>query len=245
MEVRRRPRGDKVYRGAYNYYKGEKMYAQEEFEVYKDRKELGLTFFAEFHSRVATGELLKIYLDYTLTKEFIPVKLQLEKTLGEHIVKEYFDYNSRTNKLDYIFIGKDTQTHKEIQVPPKFSISTPVTSTSMLFLRTKKEDTTAKNYYQVLSSTNQWSYKEDPFPQTMAAERTALAQEHINIEGQSVTATQYKVWDYRDIEKVDDLESVPYALASMSKYVSLPYKIYSPSESIKIQIKYLNDLDKD
>ncbi|MCR9203927.1 MAG: hypothetical protein NXH75_05090, partial [Halobacteriovoraceae bacterium] len=75
METRRRPRGEKVYRGAYNYLKGDTLYAQEEFEVYKDRKELGMTFFAELHSRVATGELLTVFVDYVITKEYVPQKL--------------------------------------------------------------------------------------------------------------------------------------------------------------------------
>ncbi len=75
MEIKRKPRGDKVYRGAYNYYKGDKLYAEEEFEVYKDRKELGMSFFARLHARVATGELLNIYVDFTLTKDYLPQKL--------------------------------------------------------------------------------------------------------------------------------------------------------------------------
>jgi hypothetical protein len=244
MEIRRRPRGDKVYRGAYNYYKGETLYAEEEFEVYKDRKELGMSFFAEIHSRVSTGELLVIYVDFALTKDYVPQKLMVERSLGELVVKEIYDFNPRTNVIDYIFMSKKGQEHKQLQVPPKFSITTPSASTSMLFLKTKKEDTTAKNFYPILSSTNQWSFETTPFQQTVAAERTALASENINIDGHSVAATPYKVFDVIDLDKAQEQDGVPFATTHISKHATIPYIIRS-QDGLRIQIKYLNDLDKD
>ncbi|MCF8059535.1 MAG: hypothetical protein K9K67_09580 [Bacteriovoracaceae bacterium] len=244
MEIRRKPRGDKIYRGAYNYYKGENLYAEEEFEVYKDRKELGMSFFAEIHSRVATGELLVIYVDFTLTKDYIPQKLMVERTLGELIVKELYDFNPRTNIIDYIFMSKKGQEHKQIQVPPKFSITTPSACTSMLFLKTKKEDPTSKNFFPILSSTNLWSFENIPFQQTVAVERTALASENINIDGHSVSATPYRVFDVIDLDKTEDQDKVPFATTHISKHSTIPYVIRS-QDGLRIQIKYLNDLDKD
>lgn len=245
MEVRRKPRGDKVYRGAYNYYKGETLYCEEEFEVFKDRKELGMTFFAEQVSRVATGELLTVYIDYTLTKDYIPQKLMVERKLGELIVREMYDFNARNNMVDYIFMNKKGQEHTQVQVPPKFTITTPTACTSMLFLKTKKEDTTSRNYFSVLSSTNQWTYEKEPFQQTIAVERTALASESINIDGHSVNATPYKIYDVTDLDKSsDDQDQVPFLTTQISKHATIPYIIRS-DDGIRIQIKYLNDLDKD
>lgn len=244
MEIKRRPRGDKVYRGAFNYFKGETLYAQEEFEVYKDRKELGMTFFAEFHSRVATGELLTVYVDYVLTKDYIPVKLVVERTLGKLIVKEFFDFNPRMNYLDYIFLSKDGQKHAQINVPPKFGITTPTSCTSMLFLKTKKEDTTSRNFFNVISSKNQWSFEHEPYQQTICVERTALASENIQIDGHSVAATSYRIFDAVDIEAGDEAENIPFATTQISKHATIPYKINS-SDGLRIQVKYLNDLDKD
>jgi len=244
MEIKRKPHGDKVYRGAYNYYKGDNLYAEEEFEVYKDRKELGMTFFGELHSRVATGELLSVYLDYTLTKDYIPQKLIIEKTLGKEVVKEVFAFNPRTNVIDYIFISNRGQEHVEVLVPPRFGITTPLSCTSMLFLKSKKEDTTAKNYFQVLSVKNQWRYEHAPYQQSIVAERTALAAENLNLEGQSVPATPYKMWDASDLEKEDDDSTPPFSTVQISKHSTIPYLIRS-QDGLKIQIKYLNDLDKD
>ena len=244
MEIRRKPRGDKVYRGAYNYYKGETLYCEEEFEVYKDRKELGMSFFAEQVSRVATGELLTTYVDYTLTKDYVPQKLMVERKLGELIVREMYDFNPRNNMVDYIFINKKGQEHVQVQVPPKFTITTPAACTSMLYLKTKKEDTTSKNYFSILSSTNQWTFEKEPFQQTIAAERTALASENINIDGHSVSATPYKIYDVTDLDKTDDHDLVPHLTTQISKHATIPYVIKS-DDGIRIQIKYLNDLDKD
>lgn len=244
MEIKRKPRGDKVYRGAYNYYKGEKLYAEEEFEVYKDRKELGMSFFAQLHARVATGELLNIYVDLLLTKDYIPQKLLIEKDIGQESVTEIFDYDPRKNSLDYIFMNKLGKEHLQITVPSKFGITTPTASTSMIFLKSKKEDTTAKNYFQVLSSTNQWSYEKEPFMQMIVAERAALAAENISIDGQSVSATPYKLWDAAEVNEDGDFTGLDFISTQLSKYATIPYQVKS-LDGTRIQIKYLNDLDKD
>ncbi len=243
MDIKRKPRGDKVYRGAYNYYKGEKLYAEEEFEVYKDRKELGMSYFARLHARVATGELLNIYVDYMLTKDYIPQKLLIEKDIGQESVTELFDFNPRKNGLDYIFINKSGQEHLHLTVPTKFGITTPTASTSMLFLKSKKEDTTSKNYFQVLSSSNQWIFEKEPYLQTIVAERTALSAENLTIEGQSVTATPYRLWDAAELDD-GDTTGADHIVAQLSKYGTIPYSVRS-TDGTRIQIKYLNDLDKD
>ncbi len=244
MEIKRKPRGDKVYRGAYNYYKGDKLYAEEEFEVYKDRKELGMSFFARLHARVATGEFLNIYVDYMLSKDYIPQKLLIEKDIGQESVTELFDFNPRKNGLDYIFINKSGQKHINLTVPTKFGITTPTASTSMIFIKSKKEDTTSKNYFQVLSSSNQWEYIDDPYLQTIVAERAALSAENITIEGQSVTATPYRLWDASELGEDSDTTGLDYIVTQVSKYATIPYQVRS-TDGTRIQIKYLNDLDKD
>ncbi len=244
MDLRRKPRGDKIYRGAYNYFKGDNLYAEEEFEVYKDRKELGMSFFGELHSRVATGEMLTVYVDYTLSKDYVPRKLLVEKTLGKEVVTEIFDFNPKINMLDYLFISSDGQEHIEVKVPPRFAITTPLTFTSMLFLKVKKEDVTAKNFYPILSVKNQWRYEEPPYQQIIVAERAALASENLNIGGQSVPATPYKVWDSEDLEQQDDSNTATFATAQVSKHSTIPYLLRS-QDGLKIQVKYFNDLDKD
>lgn len=244
MDIKRKPRGEKVYRGAYNYFKGETLYAEEEFEVYKDRKELGMSFFAQLHARVATGELLSIYLDYTVTKDYIPQKLLVEKMIGKEMVTEVFDFDPRKNTMDYIFISTTGKEHINMQVPPKFGITTPTTSTSLIFTKYKKEDSTSRNYYQVLSSGNQWTFENQPFQQSIVTERVALAAESVNIEGQSVQAIPYRIWDANQLSEEEDPNNVDFISVQMSRHASIPYMVKS-TDGTRIQIKYLNDLDKD
>lgn len=244
MELKRRPRGDKVYRGAYRYFKGETVYCEEEFEVYKDRKELGLTFFANLTSRVATGELLSIYVDYQISKDFIPQKVLIEKSLGKDFVTEIYDFDKKKGHVDYLFITKKDKNHTQITCPPKFSITTPCACTSMLSLKTKKEDTTSKNYYQLISSRNNWKFEEGPYPSSMTLERVGLGTEGILIEGQTVQATVYRLFSGEDLEKAEDINALPTLKVYLSKFAAIPYQIKSQSGE-KIQIKYLNNLDKD
>jgi hypothetical protein len=242
LKLKRKPRGDKIYRGAYRYFKGETIYCEEEFEVYKDSKEMGMSFFAALHSRVATGELLNVYIDFQVSKEYIPQKVLIEKTLGKINVKEIYDFDPRTNRIDYLFINAKGQEHIKIASSPKFAISAPSACTSMFCLRTKKEDTTTKNFYQIYSANNNWKFEEEPSIKTIAMERMGTSPENITIEGANVQGLPYKIWDAVDIEDPDSLATAPHLKVHISKFSTVPYKIVS-NDGIKIQIKYLNDLN--
>lgn len=244
MDLRRRVKGEKVYRGAYKYLKGETVYCEEEFEVYKDRKELNLSFFAELHSRVATGELLTTYVDFQISKDYVPIKVLVEKTLGKEVVKEIYDFNKRTNVIDYLFISKKGEQHCQITTNPKFGIQTPAACTSMLFLRSKKEDTTAKNYFNIITSFNHWKFENEPSQQTIVLERAGSSQESMLIEGQSVQAIQYKMYNAEELSEAENQNLVEISKSYVSKHATIPYLVKS-DDGIKIQIKYLNDLDKD
>lgn len=242
MELRRKPKGDKVCRGAYNYYKRDTMYAEEEFEVYRDRQELTLSFFAYLYARIPTGELLTTYVDYVVSKEFIPQNLYIERMLGKAIVQENYSYNPKDNQLDYHYSGPKTKEHVIITTPSKFTLTTPTTSTSFTFLKTKKEDTVAKNFYTIYGTDNNWSYIGPPESKIVVMERTGIGSETIDIEGKKLQSTPYKLFDGEDLE--EDVESIhaPHLNVSLSKVLTIPYLIKSADDT-KIQIKYLNDFE--
>tara|TARA_R110002072_G_scaffold64203_2_gene159326 strand:- start:170152 stop:170892 length:741 start_codon:yes stop_codon:yes gene_type:complete len=245
MELKRKPRGDKTYRGSYKYLKGETVYCEEEFEVYRDRKELGMSFFSIIHSRVATGELLTYYIDYQINKEYIPQSVYIEKTLGKEVVTELYTFNSKNNVIDYIFINaKGKKEHKEFITSPKFFIATPAACTSMIFLKSKKEDTTSKNFYNIISSRNQWDFKATPTSKSLGLERISASSVNINIEGSSLQAIEYKIFDPIEFEEVEEQSKHRTLRVHVSKFATIPYIIKS-DDGIKIQVKYLNDLDKD
>lgn len=245
MELKRKPRGDKTYRGAYKYLKGETVYCEEEFEVYRDRKELGMSFFSIIHSRVATGELLTYYIDYQINKEYIPQSVYIEKTLGKEVVTELYTFDGRKNLLEYVFVSANgDREHHTINTSPKFFIATPAACTSMIFLKSKKEDTTGKNYYNFIQSRNQWTFEKMPESVNVGLERLSASSVNLSIEGSNLQAIEYKVFDPKEFEDIEDQNLLRNLRVHVSKYATIPYMIKS-SDDIKIQVKYLNDLDRD
>jgi len=244
MELKRKPKGEKVYRGAYNYFKGDTLYAEEEFEVYKDKKELSMSFFSSMFSRVATGELLNIYVDFQVSKDFIPQKVLIERTMGNEIVREMYDFDKRNNVIDYFFITKDGQEHCQIQSGPKFHITTPTTVTSMLFSKSKKEDTSGKNFFSLIASHNKWKFEEAPSAKTIIFQKVSINNENILIEGQQVQALQYRMLEDNQNLDEEKMEKLPNIKVFLSKHVSIPY-IVKDDQGTRIQIKFLNDLDKE
>lgn len=240
MKLKRKPKGDKIYRGAYNYYKGQNLYSEETFEVYKERSDMGLTFFAALHGRVPTGELLNIYVDYQVNKDFIPQALFIEKSLGKESVSEVYKFHYNSSKLEYRFISEDEEKECLFSVPTKFTINTPCTSTSMLYFRTKKFDPNSKNLYQVVSSPNLWNFQKRPSVQTLELEKMGQTS-NLTIDGKNLQADGYKLFDPEVKQTTGERDHIK---CYLSKYNTIPYLIETADQT-KIQIKYLNNLDRD
>lgn len=246
VDLKKEHIGDKIYRGAYEYFKSGSTYCEEEFEVYKDKKTFNLNFYSVLRIRVITGEILKINVDYEINKDFVPIKLIVEKKLGKDDVKEIYDFNTKKSILNYFFSreGEDT-IHKQIPTGPKFAIASPAACTTMLYLKSKKEDTTSKNFYNLLVSKNQWNFEEVPKMESVAVERVGLAMETIKIGEHTLKGTPYRVYDAFDIETANKEKrgSPPSVKVYLSKYDTIPYLIQD--YGTKIQVKYLNSLELD
>lgn len=230
---------EKFYRGAYNYIKNEVKYSEEFFEVYKDRKTNGFHFLSQIHSRVATGELLMIHVHYHVNKDYIPVHVEIKRSLGEESVREVFDYNPRKGNMTYFFLSEDEEIQKEFNAPPKFHIATPTVASSNLYLRSKKFDSTAKNHYSFYCSTNQWEYEKPPFMKNVAVEKASTSAENLTIEGQNLQAIEYRI--YEDIKDQKSSSQDPFVKVYLSQHISLPY-LLKGDDGTKIQVQYLNDL---
>lgn len=232
--------GDKIYRGAYSYLRNKNVYSEEQFEVYKNKQDLSMKFFIDTHSRVITGELLTISIDYFVSKDFIPQEVKISRTLGEQTVVEKYIHTPQKNSLTYSFDSGEEIIEKTILTAPIFHICVPAVATSMLYLKSKKEDTTGKNTYTVLQSYNQWQFDKVPHSRLLIVQRASSRPENLNIEGNNIQATPYKIFESDDISSLND--SCIYAY--ISKYATIPYMIRS-DDGTKIQIKYLNNLDSD
>ena len=138
-----------IYRGAYNYYRNNNIYSEETFDVYRDNKERTITFMSVLHSRVSTGELLTIKTEYVLNKDYVPHSTTIERILGEDSAVEQFEYLVKDNDLHYKLTNKDGEVNETtLSTSPRFHIPIPSAASSMIFLRSKKFDSTGKNVYQ-------------------------------------------------------------------------------------------------
>jgi hypothetical protein len=231
---------DKIYRGAFNYYRNDSSYAEEIFDVYKDKKDQSLHYVSEAIVKVTTGEVLNLHVEYIVNKEYIPQKVIIEKIMGKESTRETYEYIQRRNHLLYQFSNSKGDEHnEEISTAPKYHIATPTAASSMLFLRSKKFDTNGKNHFNILVGFNQWDYKEAPKFKNVILERVSLTVEKINIDGQNVQATQFKIFDEEtDFKMAKDPQHIK---VSLSPHGAIPYVVRS-DDGTKIQIKYLNDL---
>lgn|SRR5690606_1749273 len=233
-------RGDKVFRGSYNYYRHNNIYSEETFEVYRDRQDFGMSFFADIHSRVATGELLTVQVDMKITKDFIPGYVKVVRALGKDVVTETYTYTKTNSMVLYTFETKSESQELQIPTNPKFHVATPAACSSMIFLKSKKEDTTGKNFYNLIQSQNNWKYENEPLVKMIAMQRVGTGTENVVIDGHSVQATHYRLFE----DTGDSKELPPAIKVHISKHATIPYIIKS-DDGTRVQIKYLNDLDRD
>lgn len=233
---------DKIYRGAFNYYRNENIYAEEMFDVYRDKKEQSLHYVSEAVVKVTTGEILNLHVEYIINKEYIPQYVMVQKIMGKESTKEVYEYVQRRNHLAYRFSNnKDEDQTDEIATAPKYHIATPTAASSMLFMRSKKFDASGKNSFNILVGFNQWDFKATPVFKNVILERANLTTEKITVDGQSVQATQYKMYDEGTDFK--NIKEPPHIKIYLSQHGAIPYLIRS-DDGTKIQIKYLNDLSE-
>ena len=242
-----KPRGVKVYRGGYEYLKNDNIYAEENFEVYRDPNDMGIHFVAQQMARVSTGEILRINLDYIVNKDFIPQFVSLEKILGKDHVKELFAFDKNVNAVLYDYESKTFKKQEELVVTPKFHISTPLGCTSALFIKCKKEDPTSKNVYLTLKSFNNWNYMTAPEMQVLTLQRMSTTSENILISGNNVAGLRYNIFEEEQEDVNNPKKKVinpPVIKMVLSKYAGIPYTLQT-NDGIKVQIKYFNDLEPD
>lgn len=236
-------KSDKIFRGAYNYYRNDNIYAEETFDVYFEKKENSYITVAESLARVATGEMLSIKVEYVVNKEYIPTFVSIEKNMGKEFAKEVFKYVTKRNHIVYTFDNSEGFHHEEeIITAPRYHIATPLASPSMLFLKSKKLDVSGKNSFNVLSTLNQWDFKDSPVFKNIIVERANLTTEKMNIDGQNVQATQYKLYDGEADFK--NVKEPPHIRIFLSQHGAIPY-VLRADDGTKIQIKYFNNLNKD
>lgn len=230
----------KIYRGAFNYIKGETNYAEETFDVYRTNDQ-NFAYVSECLIKLSTGEFLNINVEYIVSKEFLPLFVMIEHSIGKKRACETYSFNNKDNSLNYTFLNSNDEVKSEtISIPPRFHIATPTAATAFLFIRTKRFDSNSKNYYSILQSTNYWTYNESPSFKIVTLERENISLEKIKINGQELLANAYKVFEQHDHHKT--AKNMPFLSCFLSQHGSIPYLLFA-EDGTRIEIKYLNDLN--
>lgn len=230
---------NKIYRGAFTYIKNDSSYAEETFDVYRTNDQ-NLCYVSECLIKLSTGEFLNINVEYIVSKEYLPLFVMIEHSIGKKRACETYSFNTKDNTLTYTFLNSNNEIKSEnISIPPRFHIATPTAATAFLFIRTKRFDTNSKNFYSVLQSTNYWTYNETPSFKIITLERESISLEKIKINGQELQATSYKLFEQHEHHKT--AKNLPFISCYLSQHGSIPYKL-ATEDGTKIEIKYLNDL---
>ncbi|WP_157679740.1 hypothetical protein [Bacteriovorax sp. DB6_IX] len=243
--------GEKIFRGAYTYMRNTNIYSEESFEVFRDKKEMTYTFVSELISRVSTGELLNINTIYKINKDYTPLYVDINRSLGNSAVNEKYEFDMRRTRINYTFTNNDGERHNcELTTNPKFFITTSASCSSMLYLRSKKFDNTGKNYYTIFTSNNHWQFNEEPSVKNIVIQRISQTSESLKVGKSNLDAIQYKLTE--QILGNEDGPADPHAPPAQendiriwcSQHMTIPYLI-KDRDGTKIEVKYLNNLDKD
>ncbi len=223
-----------LLKGSYDYRNNDNIYCQEKFQVQRNLSELTTEFVSESLSRVSTGEMLKIKVNYTIGKDWIPKSVMIDRSLGINHVIETFECNQRTNKLQYTFmdIAEKKVDEYETSTPPRFHISTPTVASGFLFIMSKKFDNTGDNNYTLIGSSNRWEFVDKLIQKNIAMRKLDHLDENIKVEGANFQGTWYRI---RSVENTDEfsvanIESSEhdYVEIMLSKYITIPLSIKQP-----------------
>jgi hypothetical protein len=234
----------KIYRGAYDYISNGKSYAEEIFNVFKDPKESNLTFESQLTCRTPSGEFLLVSTEFLANKDFLPLKLEITRSLGKESINEKFTYDNRTNRLKYVFECNGEAFISEDPTTPKFHIATPTAVTSVLFTKANRIGMNNRVLQNVVTSVNNWEYSSDPITKIIAIERLSLTSSPIKIKDKDMEATHYAIYkSLGDSVSEQNANDTGVVNVFLSKYDGIPYLIEEDDKN-KIEIKYLNNLDE-
>ena len=210
----------KILQGKYNYLNQNKIYSEENFWIYEeDGLRNSYLFKSEVLSRVKTGEFLKVYVTYRVSRHFDPIEVSIERLMGDKESLETITIDQKTKNYAYTFKDTTGKTHRYDKViSSRPHIGTPAFLTSMLMTNQKRMDPVQRTSYNIISSPNVWQYQ-GPFQEnTLYAELQALEPKEITINKKELKATHCKLLKSNIGISSDQGEDL-----YLSKYFNVPY----------------------
>lgn len=222
---------EKLLDGKYLYFKDGAQYSEEVFKITKEDKSQGnYTFSSEILSRVATGEFLKVYVDYEVSHQFDPLNVRIKRSLGKRKSTERYILDPKERNLYYSFDGADGHNEMENVIAPKAHIATPAFLTAALMTKIKRLDSTQVTQYAIITSQNLWSY-EAPFTEGQVyVDLKSLDPVELELNGNKISATHCTMFEGEKNEFETDF--------FLSKYFNIPYQAKFPN-GIEVRVDKL------
>ncbi len=226
---------EKVLEGKYNYYNQDQNYTEENFKVEREGGRQGnLIFYSEVLSRVRTGEFLKAYVEYEVTKSFEPINVKITRQLGAKESIENFNFDQKTKIITYSFESEGKTNYFEKVVNSKPHVGAPCFLTSMIMVNQKKIDPVQRTPYIIITSDNIWSYESEFQEKEIYIELQELEPKNLTIDGNKLKATHCKLLQVDDNGTIIDVNHEIY----LSKHFYIPY-LATFGENLKIEVEYL------
>ena len=226
-----------MVRGSYKFSHKNQVYAEEHFNILKNLDDKTFTFNSEIITPTVDESSLKIVSHYTVSHNYYPIQLTVEKYKGEFYSKETFTptKNHRT-RLQYIFESETARKEIKIQAPSHYHLATPAVCTALLFTKTKKYNPIISNTFYVITSENIWDYKRAPESRLVYLKCENIYEpEEVVIGDQALLGTRFNVFLDDGGKKKNKISYF------ISKHHAVPYQVII-DQDIQIDISNFENL---
>jgi hypothetical protein len=212
--------------GSYKYLDKEQEFAQENFKFLNFPDDEVYQIHSEILSRIETGEFLKILVHWGMDYHFVPTFLRIEKSLGTKYVEEVFRIEHQTQECFYSL--KNSIGTQEFKRPfgSKHHLASPSFATAALFTLSKKFNATGRTPVTLISSANDWVYREPPIEKMVFAEFKTRDIKDFNLNGTTLTASHLQVHEQDMSHNGSGVD------IWVSKHFAVPYMMQSEDKKI-------------
>jgi hypothetical protein len=217
--------------GSYLYYQDEINYSEENFKLVELPDLQNFHLYAEIHSRIETGEFLKILIRYEMNQQFVPFFVRVERSIGSKYSQEIFKFDLPANELHYTFQNSQGTQEFTKSVNSKHYLTSPAVSTSIIFSLSKKFDASGRTPVVLVSTPNDWSYKGPPEEKIIYVDYNSRETIDFEVNGNVLNGTLMRL--YENDAAHSGLEApVEFYL---SKHYNFPYQMLSGNQKIVIK----------
>lgn len=219
--------------GSYLYFDKEVNYSQENFKLVHLSEFQSYHIYAEILSRIETGEFLKILIRYEMNQHYVPLKVRIEKSIGNKYAQELYQIDPSTQELQYTFQNAQMTQEFTRVISSKHYLTSPAVCTSAIFSLSKKFDATGRTPIVLISSDNDWTYQGPPTDKVVYAEFKTREMLDYKLNNNTLSASHLCLYEHDAAHAGADQ---PVELF-LSKHYAVPYQLIQGDQ--KFNIKHL------